>query len=99
MPASHLIQDVHLLQTICGYFPESTHVKRKDIYNCVLYLSHANVEINVSCVHVFSYGVWKVEAKFNSIPQKAFSAEFEVKEYGESLLNFQLNGIFNFQMR
>ena len=38
------------------------------------------------CVHACSPGLWKVVAKFHSNPQESFSAEFEVKEYGESLL-------------
>lgn len=36
---------------------------------------------------VSSFGVWKIRAKFESNPQEIFSAEFEVKEYGESQLS------------
>lgn len=35
------------------------------------------------CVCVWSLGLWKVVAKFHSNPQQSYSAEFEVKEYGE----------------
>ena len=36
------------------------------------------------CVCVYCIGVWKVVARFHSKPEQSFSAEFEVKEYGES---------------
>ena len=38
------------------------------------------------CVSAFSPGLWKVVAKFHSNPQQSYSAEFEVKEYGQSLI-------------
>lgn len=36
-------------------------------------------------VSVCSFGLWKIVAKFQNNPQESFSAQFEVKEYGESL--------------
>lgn len=32
---------------------------------------------------VSSVGLWKIVARFPSIPQMSYSAEFEIKEYGE----------------
>uniref|UniRef100_A0A671YCY9 Complement C3-like n=1 Tax=Sparus aurata TaxID=8175 RepID=A0A671YCY9_SPAAU len=34
---------------------------------------------------IVSPGLWKVVAKFHNNPQQSYSAEFEVKEYGQSL--------------
>lgn len=36
-------------------------------------------------VSLCSFGLWKIVAKFQNNPQQSFSAQFEVKEYGESL--------------
>lgn len=47
----------------------------------------------VLCLCVCSLGVWKVVAKFHSNPQQSFSAEFEVKEYGKSLIPFDIKAI------
>ncbi|KAM4584754.1 complement C3-like [Odontesthes bonariensis] len=45
---------------------------------------------------IVSYGVWKVEAKFSSISQQTFSAEFEVKEYVASSFEVKLTPASSF---
>ncbi len=36
---------------------------------------------------VRSPGIWKVVTLFSNTPQKTFTADFEVKEYGETCVN------------
>lgn len=38
------------------------------------------------CFLAYSPGSWKIVAKWSDRPQLRFAAEFEVKEYGKSIL-------------
>jgi len=65
----------------------SVYEKNITIHDVIVCLNM--IKIGHVCI-CFSPGIWKVITRYTNTPQKTFTADFEVKEYGKMCVNKML---------